>query len=68
MNCSVDICRITSIFFITSTENLKGLCVLISKLRSEMYIILLYSLTMVKAKESILNRGGFQKVKGCQSF
>ena len=45
IKCSVDICRITYIIFLISTEYLKGLCVIISKLRSGMYIFLLYSLT-----------------------
>ena len=45
MNCSVDTCRITYIIFLIWTKYWKGLCVIISKLRSGMYIFLLYSLT-----------------------
>ena len=41
----MDICRITYLIFLISTEYLKGLCVIILKLRSGMYIFLLYSLT-----------------------
>jgi hypothetical protein len=48
MNCSVDTCRITYIFFLISTKYWKGLCVINSKLRFGMYIFLLYSLTIAQ--------------------
>ena len=48
MNCSVDTCRITYIIVLISTKYWKGLCVINSKLRSGMYIFLLYSLTIAQ--------------------
>jgi hypothetical protein len=41
-------CRITYIIFFISTKYWKGLRVIISKLRSGMYIFLLYSLTIAQ--------------------
>jgi hypothetical protein len=52
MNCSVDTCRITYIICLISTKYWKGLCVIISKLRSGMYIFLLYSLTIAQSLPS----------------
>jgi hypothetical protein len=48
LNCSVDIRGINFICFLISTEYWKGLCVIIAKLISGMYIVLLYSLTSVQ--------------------
>ena len=63
MNCSFDICRITYLIFLISTEYLKGLCVIISKLRSRMYIFLYYASCIKNNQGYSLNQWAENKLR-----